>query len=215
MNWLKELFRKKKEMSLKDKTLEEIQEFLETKGFQWLKGDQMGNIERYKSIEQDESTGMIFVNFGSGGRMNVELIQEYMDIFPAQSVDYLSQAIEVPKLQQPQTQSHPKVQTSKQRNTVSSIELEDSPIYTLLKKQKPNWVNVSISLKLNLPTKNLHGVLTSSFEDAESEIVNYVTEGIDIEDIRAALADSILAYYDKKKNVMSQEKTIAQNQDGE
>jgi len=215
MKWLKELFRKKKEMSLKDKTLEEIQEFLETKDFQWLKGDQMGNIERYKSIEQDESTGMIFVNFGSGGRINVELIQEYMDIFPAQSVDYLSQAIEVPKLQQPQTQSHPKVQTSKQRNTVSSIELEDSPIYTLLKKQKPNWVNVSISLKLNLPTKNLHGVLTSSFEDAESEIVNYVTEGIDIEDIRAALADSILAYYDKKKNVMSQEKTVAQNQDGE
>jgi len=53
--------------------------------------------------------------------------------------------------------------------------------------------------------------ITSSFEDAETEIVNYVTEGIDIEDIRAALADSILAYYDKKKNVMSQEKTVGQN----
>ena len=216
MKWLKQLFSKKKEMSLKDKTLEEIEEFLQTKDFQWLKGDQMGNIERYKSIEQDEGTGMIFVNFASGGRMNVELIQDYMDIFPAQSVDYLSQAVEIPKspqLNQPQTQNKP--QTVKARNTVSAVELEDSPIYTLLKKQKPNWVNVSISLKLNLPTKNLHGVLASSFEDAETEIVNYVTEGIDIEDIRAALADSIIAYYDKKKNVMSQEKTAGQNQDGE
>jgi len=207
MKWLKELFRKKKEMSLKDKTLEEIQEFLETKDFQWLKGDQMGNIERYKSIEQDESTGMIFVNFGSGGRINVELIQEYMDIFPAQSVDYLSQAIEVPKLQQPQTQSHPKVQTSKQRNTVSSIELEDSPIYTLLKKQKPNWVNINISLKLNLPTKSLYNVLITSFEDADQEISSYVTEGIDIEDIRQAIAESIRSsFYDAKKSSSPKEK---------
>jgi len=91
--------------------------------------------------------------------MNVELIQDYMDIFPAQSVDYLSQAVETPKSPQlSQPQAHPKQQTAKPRNTVSAVELEDSPIYTLLKKQKPNWVNVSISLKLNLPTKNLHGV---------------------------------------------------------
>lgn len=207
MKWLKDLFRKKNEMSLKEKTLEEIQEFLQNKDFQWLKGEQMGNIERYKSVEQDESTGMVFVNFTSGGRMNVELIQDYMDIFPSQSVDYFSQATsetpKQPKLPQPSHVSP----APKQRNTISAVELEDSPIYTLLKKQKPNWVNVNISLKLNLPTKNLHGVLTSSFEDAEREIVNYVTEGIDIEDIRAALADSILAYYDKKKNVMSSEKT--------
>jgi hypothetical protein len=212
MKWLKDLFRKENKMSLKEKSLEEIEEFLRSKDFQWLKGDQMGNIERYQSIEQDESTGMIFVKFASGGRMNVELIQDYMDIFPAQKVDYESKALDVPKI--PKLAQTPK-EPAKTKNTVSAVELEDSPIYTLLKKQKPNWVNVSISLKLNLPTKNLHGVLTSSFEDAEREIVNYVTEGIDIEDIRAALADSILAYYDKKKNVMSSEKIMSQNQDGE
>jgi hypothetical protein len=212
MKWLKDLFRKENKMSLKEKSLEEIEEFLRSNDFQWLKGDQMGNIERYQSIEQDESTGMIFVKFASGGRMNVELIQDYMDIFPAQKVDYESKALDVPKI--PKLAQTPK-EPAKTKNTVSAVELEDSPIYTLLKKQKPNWVNVSISLKLNLPTKNLHGVLTSSFEDAEREIVNYVTEGIDIEDIRAALADSILAYYDKKKNVMSSEKIMSQNQDGE
>jgi hypothetical protein len=212
MKWLKDLFRKENKMSLKEKTLEEIEDFLQSKDFQWLKGDQMGNIERYKSVEQDDSTGMIFVNFVSGGRMNVELIQDYMDIFPSQKVDYESKALEVPSVQKLTPVVKEQVKT---KNTVSSVELEDSPIYTLLKKQKPNWVNVSISLKLNLPTKNLHGVLTSSFEEAEKEIVDYVTEGIDIEDIRAALAESILAYYDKKKNVMSSEKSMSQNQDGE
>lgn len=174
MKWLKDLFRKENKMSLKEKTLEEIEDFLQSKDFQWLKGDQMGNIERYKSVEQDDSTGMIFVNFVSGGRMNVELIQDYMDIFPSQKVDYESKALEVPSVQKLTPVVKEQVKT---KNTVSSVELEDSPIYTLLKKQKPNWVNVSISLKLNLPTKNLHGVLTSSFEEAEKEIVDYVTEG--------------------------------------
>ena len=79
--------------------------------------------------------------------------------------------------------------------------VEESPIYKLLKKQKPNWVNVNISLKLNLPTKSLYNVLISSFEDAEKEIANYVTEGVEIEDIREAIAKSIkISFYEDKKS---------------
>jgi hypothetical protein len=83
-----------------------------------------------------------------------------------------------------------------------------------LKKQKNNWVNVNISLKLNLPSKNLYGVLTSSFEDADTEIVNFVTEGVDIDEIKAALGESILSYYDKKKNLVSSDKFLDQIEDG-
>jgi hypothetical protein len=206
-------------MSLKEKSYEEIVEFLQDKDFQWLKGEQMGNIEKYKSVEADEATGMVFVNFRSGGRMNVELIQDYLDVFPStgsnfdlqEFVEPTPSAITSTKKQQPINNSR-----SQAKNSVSSIELEDSPIYTLLKKQKPNWVSVNISLKLNLPTKNLYGILTSSFEDAETEVINYVTEGIDIEDIRAALSESILSYYDKKKtNMVSTEKHNHSDLDGE
>jgi hypothetical protein len=162
---------------------------------------------------------MVFVNFRSGGRMNVELIQDYLDVFPStgsnfdlqEFVEPTPSAITSTKKQQPINNSR-----SQAKNSVSSIELEDSPIYTLLKKQKPNWVSVNISLKLNLPTKNLYGILTSSFEDAETEVINYVTEGIDIEDIRAALSESILSYYDKKKtNMVSTEKHNHSDLDGE
>ena len=219
MGWLRKLFTKDKKMSLKEKSYEEIVEFLQDKDFQWLKGEQMGNIEKYKSVEADEATGMIFVNFRSGGRMNVELIQDYLDVFPSTGSDFTLQefieptpaAITSPKKQQPASGSR-----AQAKNSVSSIELEDSPIYTLLKKQKPNWVSVNISLNLNLPTKNLYGILTSSFEDAETEVINYVTEGIDIEDIRAALSESILSYYDKKKtNMVSTEKHNHSDLDGE
>ena len=217
MDWLRKLFAKGKKMSLKDKSYDELVEFLHNKDFQWLKGDQMGNIERYKGVEAD-STGMTFVSFQSGQRMNVELLNEYMDFFPASENDYGFQS-EIPTSTPKQIPQHGQQATPLkplQKNIVSSIELEDSPIYTLLKKQKPNWVAVNISLKLNLPTKNLYGILTSSFDDAETEVIDYVTEGIDIEDIRSALSESILSYYDKKKtNMVNTEKHNHTDSNGE
>lgn len=188
-------------MELKDKTLEEIKEELSSKDFLWIKGDQMGNSEKYENIELDDATGMTFVLFKSGRRMNIELLNEYMDSFPAVPVDIaelppaspqISSSAEVAK-------KIPNNRARVEKNSVSSVEVEDSPIYTLLKKQKSNWVNVSINLKLNLPAKSLYSVLISSFDDAEKEIIDYVTEGIDIEDIREALSESIVSYYDKKK----------------
>jgi len=214
MRWLKNLFSQNKKMSLKDKTIEELQEELQVKDFQWLKGEQLGNIEKYKSVERDEGTGMVFVNFRSGGRINIELIEEYLDIFPAQKVDYSTNFQEpIPKELAKPILASP---AQRSKNHVSSVEVEESPIYTLLKKQKSNWVNVSISLKLNLPPKSLYNVLISSFDDAENEIIDYVTEGIDIEDIRASLAKSILSYYDKKQSsLVSQEKNNIESVDGE
>jgi len=214
MGWLQRLFSKSKKMNWKDKSLEEIQNFFQNKDFQWLKGDQMGNIEKFKSIEKDDSTGLIFISFKSGGRMNVELVQEYMDVFPSQNIDLSAVATSNPQAS-PQSKPDSSTQTNKKSNTVSSVQLSESPIYSLLKKQKTNWVNVNITLKLNLPSKNLYGVLTTSFEEADREIVNFVTEGIDIDDIKSALGDSILSYYDKKKNLVSSDKSLDQVEDGQ
>jgi hypothetical protein len=213
MKWLKQFFNKSKKMNWKEKSLEEIQEFFQTKDFQWLKGDQMGNIEKFKTIEREESTGFTFICFRSGGRMNVDLVQEYMDVFPSQNIDFNSVVSDPPSLPKQPAVENP-ISVKNKPNSVSSVQLSESPIYSLLKKQKNNWVNVNITLKLNLPSKNLYGVLTSSFDDADSEIINFVTEGVDIDDIKAALGESILSYYDKKKNLVSSDKFLDQIEDG-
>ncbi len=211
MEWLKRIFSKKKKMDFNDKTLDEIKEELSKSDFQWIKGDKSGNIEGYKDVTEDIGTGLRFLEFKSGGRMNLQLLSEYMVTFPASRVDFsdlemkrssdpTSQNI-VPPLPKDQTQQ---TKTIKPVQTVASVELEESPIYTLLKKQKENWVNVNITLKLNLPSKSLYGVLISSFDGAESEIIDYVTEGIDIEDIRAALGESISQHYEQNKKSTSQ-----------
>ena len=185
-------------MNFAEKTLEEIETELKNSDFQWIKGEQTGMVEKYQSVI--EVGEMKFVSFQGGGRMNVELLSEFMDIFPASPVDF--------GISQPAPSNSQSKKSADKKGSVNSIDygssvqvgVEESPIYKLLKKQKPNWVNVNISLKLNLPTKSLYNVLVTSFEDAETEIASYVTEGVEIEDIRDAIAESIkTSFYEIKK----------------
>jgi len=75
-------------MDLKEKTLPEIKEELSKVDFQWIKGDKMGNIEKFDGVTTDESTGMTFIDFKGGGRINLELLEEYLESFPASKVDF-------------------------------------------------------------------------------------------------------------------------------
>lgn len=218
MEWLKRIFSKKKKMDLTDKTLPELKEELSQKDFQWIKGEKMGNIEGFRDVISDETTGMSFLEFVSGGRINLELLNEYMDMFPVSKVNFSNVPTAITHSEIPAITQTTQAKVQKIQPQVSSIELEESPIYTLLKKQKENWVNVNITLKLNLPSKSLYNVLISSFDGAENEVIDYVTEGIDIEDIREALGESISSYYEQAKKSTSQRAEKKENniqEDGE
>jgi hypothetical protein len=195
---IRSIFKKKNKMNFAEKTLEELDTELKNSDFQWIKGEQTGIVEKYHSVI--EVGEMRFVSFQGGGRMNVELLSEFMDIFPSTTVDF--------GISQPAPANSQPKKSADKKGSVNSVDygssvqvgVVESPIYMLLKKQKPNWVNVNISLKLNLPTKSLYNVLVTSFEDAETEIASYVTEGVEIEDIRDAIAESIkTSFYEIKK----------------
>jgi hypothetical protein len=79
-------------------------------------------------------------------------------------------------------------------NNSSSVK-SINPITSLLEKQKPNWVEVDIKLKLNLPSKSLYNVLTTSFEDADSEIIEFVVRDLDLEIIKESLRINIKEIY--------------------
>ena len=195
---IRSIFKKKNKMNFTEKTLEELETELKNSDFQWIKGEQSGMVEKYDGV--NEEGNMRFISFKGGGRINVELLSEFMDIFPATPVDF-GIPHSAPANPQPKKLADKKgsVNSIDYGNSVE-VGVEESPIYKLLKKQKPNWVNVNISLKLNLPTKSLYNVLVTSFEDAEAEIASYVTEGVEIEDIRNAIAESIkTSFYETKK----------------
>lgn len=175
---------------LKDLTIEELQNTFHPMEFQWIKGDYSGSMESYKSITSDGENK--FILFKSGRRINVELLDEFMVYFPAPP--QIQQLVEAPTIPVDSNRSKNSKVTSIVYDSIPGA-TEDSPIYKLLKKQKKNPVEVGIKLKLNLPPKELFVVLSSSFEDAEKEIIKFVLDGIDIEDIKLALSDSIKKNY--------------------
>lgn len=196
-------FNKKPKKSLKmditDQNVEGIRDKFKSMEFQWIKGEYLSGAENYKNVVSNDND--IFIEFSSGRRINMDLLDEYLVYFPAQ-----------PKI--PQTQQSTINETQiKKDSTVTSIVYddqskiysEDSPIYKLLKKQKKNLVEISIKIKLNLPSKELYGVLSTSFEDADKEIIEFVLDGVDIDDIKASLAQSIRSNYysveEKKKAI--------------
>ena len=91
------------------------------------------------------------------------------------------------------------IQENKVNESVESKGLlnVDSPIHALLSKQKQNKKRVDISISLDLPSKSLFSVLSDSFDDAESDIIEYALSNLDPEDIRKSLKVSIRKMYEK------------------
>jgi hypothetical protein len=153
--------------------------------YKWTKGDNSGTVCEYENVFKDPTTGIVWINFKGGTRINYQLLNEYMIQIDPSSIIH-TEAIN-------NTQSVVKnVMLSEGK---AKIKVSDNPIVSLLEKQKPNWVEVGINLKLNLPTKNLYGVLTSSFDDAEEEIIEFVVKDLDIELIKESLRINIRDIY--------------------
>ena len=173
---------------------QELKPFL----YKWTKGDNSGEVCEYESVFKDATSGIIWVNFKNGSRINYSIINEYMMQIDSASIVH-TQPIETEN-------SNPQVRNvmladskTRSNNTV------DNPIVSLLEKQKPNWVEVGIDLKLNLPTKNLYNVLTSSFEDAEEEIIEFVVRDLDIELIKESLRINIKDIYKSNGTIRKSE----------
>jgi hypothetical protein len=172
--------------------------------YKWTKGDNAGNVCEYESIFKDPTTGIVWINFKGGTRINYSLVNEYMMQIDSSSIVQSAPVIEhqVP------------VKNVMLSEGKTKIKVSDNPIVSLLEKQKPNWVEVGINLKLNLPTKNLYNVLNSSFEDAEDEIIEFVVRDLDIEIIKESLRINIKDIY-KSNGTLRKSGTSSNTKDEE
>jgi hypothetical protein len=186
-NLLKRIVKRKKDNM---ENIEEIDiEFLdkELKPFlyKWTKGDNAGTVCEYESVFKDPTTGIIWINFKGGTRINYGLLNEYMMQIDSSSIVH----------NEPVVQNNLPIKNVMLSESKSKVPDLENPIVSLLQKQKPNWVEVGINLKLNLPTKSLYNVLSTSFEDAEEEIIEFVVRDLDIEIIKESLRINIKDIY--------------------
>ena len=153
--------------------------------YKWTKGDNSGTVCEYKSVFKDPTSGILWINFKGGTRINYSLLGEYMMQIDSSSIVH----------NEPVVQSNLPIKNVMLSESKAKVPDLENPIVSLLQKQKPNWVEVGINLKLNLPTKNLYNVLSSSFDDAEEEIIEFVVRDLDIELIKESLRINIKDIY--------------------
>jgi len=156
--------------------------------FQWIKGENIMNIVSFDRV--DEQDDQFFIAFKGGSRINYSILEEYMTWFPSQRVEPKPQAPVNPVASQASVSSI-KFGGSPANHTEAS----QSPIYNLLARQKKKPVEIELKIQVPLPSKDLFNVLTSSFDDAENEIIQFIIDSIDIDDIRNTLSRSIRENY--------------------
>jgi len=190
-----------------NKSLEEIAEDFSKMEFQWIKGDFVGNQEFFHSLKEEGD--LKYLQFKSGNRINLDLLPDYMESFPYSG----NPPVDNKQGQIQQKKGSAEIKSVKY-SAPEKIQNTASPIYNLLSKQKPNMVDVSISIKLNLPPKDLYDVLIGSFDEAEDDIVEYIISSIEIDDIKKAISSSIVdSYYSRpKSNKKPIEKTRQENE---
>ena len=181
-----------------DKDLSELREDYSQFSYQWIKGENISQVQHYKDLVSEN--GKTYVLFTDGNRMSTDLLEEFMirveKGYEEVTLDPTPQEGETQNI----SKSSVKPRESEQKK---SIVIEENPIFSLLSKQKENWVDVDLKLSINLPPKSLWDILISSFDDAEKDILEFVTKDLDIEVVRQSLRESIKEIYKKQKNPTS------------
>lgn len=211
IKFLRKILNKKNNMeNPQEIDIEYLDNELKIFSYKWTKGDRDGQVCEYESIFKDPTTGIIWVNFKDGSRINHGLINEYM--MPLDPVQ-LGNTQVAKIITTPEERAFNNVPV---KNVMlpenNSIKADSNPIVSLLEKQKPNWVEVGIKLKLNLPTKNLYQVLTSSFEDADEEIIEFVVKDLDLEIIKESLRINIREIYKSNGSIKKGGNITAEDQ---
>jgi len=192
---LRKITRKKPKMeNIEEIDMEVLEKELSPFSYKWTKGDNNGIVCEYDNIFKDPTTGVIWVNFKDGTRINYSLLNDYMIQIDPILVQNTINTLLAPTNTPNSTKSMGARNVMIVDNT-PSVTVSANPITSLLEKQKPNWVEVGIKLKLNLPTKSLYNILTSSFEDADTEIIEFVVNDLDIEIIKDSLRQNIREIY--------------------
>lgn len=181
-----------------DKDLSELKEDYSKFSYQWIKGENISQVQHYKDLVNENSK--TYVLFTDGNRMSTDLLEEFMirveKGYEEVTLNTAPQESETQNI----SKSSVKPRESEQKKSTA---IEENPIFSLLSKQKENWVDVDLKLSINLPPKSLWDILISSFDDAEKDILEFVTKDLDIEVVRQSLRESIKEIYKKQKNPTS------------
>lgn len=180
------------------------------KTYQWIKGDNAGRVVTWEGkTEEIEDLGNFYI-FTDGSRANDILLNDWIVEVASANVQDLMLLPEGKELPVPAA-----VATTKPAVMAAPIETL-SPIAKLLADSKKVKSAIDVSLVADMPPAELMRILADSYEDGEKQVLDYIANTLDVEDICAQIAKKVWLEafnYNKKKtrNVRketSQEATV-------
>ena len=150
--------------------------------YQWIKGEKAGSVENYVSHDDE------WIYFAGGGRINSNLINEYM-------MQYDGNGFEVEITKHAQKEQPVK-------NTViqeAPVKIMD-PVKTLLKQSIKTDEEFNYKILVNIPKQTVYELIKDSFEcDIDELIKELIFENINkntlYEEIQTSIKEQIINFY--------------------
>ena len=169
---------------------EEVQEL---KYYQWIKGDDTGLVVTIKK------EGPKWITFENGGRLATELKSEFLQELDS---DIAGEFVK------PQTSSVDPLNVSAPPVTVQKItgdvlipNKEVSPIRVLFNKQKKNnKVKLLLEFPVNIPTKGVYELMSTSFDKDEvnEQLQSFILDQLSEDEILDCLHNSVQSLIESK-----------------
>jgi hypothetical protein len=168
------------------------------KTYQWLKGDRAGQrVKWIGDIAQDN--GLNFLVFTDGSRGNEMLIGDYF-IEILDDTGFEDPAIsKIKEIRMPQDANPPLTRVEGPITYASSTPAA-SPISSLLNGSKKTKTSITVGVVVDIPSIDLMRVLSESYEKGEEQVKDYLSNSINVEEIRQQIATQIwIQAFSKKK----------------
>lgn len=173
------------------------------KTYQWIKGERAGSFVKWDGDITDDG-GINFLSFTDGSRVNEELMNEYIIEVPSEEEPFYDVEFATP---QPNHVPHVVVKQSQQEKPKESttVSTGNSLIANLLNDSKKTKTTVNIGIVTDIPSVDLMKVLADSYDNGESQVLEYLAIHLDIEDIRKQIAKQIwLQAFSKRKKIKNE-----------
>jgi hypothetical protein len=165
------------------------EEIKELKHWQWIKGDNSGDVVTFK----DE--GPHWITFNEGGRIATDLRDEFLQqLDPDIAGEFIKPNTSIID---PLNQSAAVVQTVQ----AAAVEKPISPIRVLFNKQKKNSkVKLLLEFPVNIPPKGIYELMSTSFDkdEVDEQLQSFILDQLSEDEILDCLHNSVQSLIESK-----------------
>jgi len=173
----------------KDNIEETPQEVHENKYWQWVKGEKSGDVVTIKNIDDK------WINFNEGGRLATEFRSEFLQELDS---DIAGEFVK------PQMLINDPLNVSASPKKIQEVVIpkkEISPIRVLFNKQKKNnKVKLLLEFPVNIPTKGVYELMSTSFDKKEvnEQLESFILDQLSEDEILDCLHNSVKSLIESK-----------------